>query len=187
MDEEIAKCKDEIETILFDNTVKKRYIENWENARIEQGFMVCDKNETEQLDIINKYKSEIEKEIRINSELVSYILENQKDIEEGIDNWTRRYETELEERQTEIQVLKDRREEQQKRYEEMLRTYDEHAQAITEYLALKERKRLEGIRNAKRLDASIRIQAWWRGLMVRLQLGPFNPKKKKKKGKGKKK
>lgn len=36
----------------------------------------------------------------------------------------------------------------------------------------------------RRLKAATRIQAWWRGVMVRRCLGPF--KKQKKKGKGKK-
>jgi hypothetical protein len=43
----------------------------------------------------------------------------------------------------------------------------------------------------KELAAAIRIQAWWRGQLVRHQLGPFKAKKssakKKKGGKGKKK
>lgn len=39
----------------------------------------------------------------------------------------------------------------------------------------------------RELSAAIRIQAWWRGMMVRHKLGPFKQKKSKGKGKGKKK
>lgn len=186
LEEAIGKCKDDMEIMLFDNALKTRYLKSWENARIEQRFMLCDQNEKEQINIINQYRSEIEKEIRINDEIVTYINENQKDIEEGIEHWMKRYDTELEERQTEIQAFKDRREEQQLRYKDTTKLYHEHAQAIEEWLDYKEKKRIEDERKARRLDASIRLQAWWRGLMVRLQLGPFNPKRKKGK-KGKKK
>jgi IQ domain-containing protein G len=37
------------------------------------------------------------------------------------------------------------------------------------------------------LAGAIRIQAWWRGVMVRRQLGPFKPKKKSAKSKKKEK
>lgn len=33
-------------------------------------------------------------------------------------------------------------------------------------------------------DSLWQMQAWWRGVMVRHELGPYNKKKKKKKGKG---
>lgn len=47
---------------------------------------------------------------------------------------------------------------------------------------MKEQKRLEQEELERKIRAAIRIQAWWRGVMVRKCLGPFR-KKKGKKGK----
>lgn len=182
----IAKCKDDIETMLFDNALKIRYVDQWENARIEQGLMICDKNENEQQEIIDQYKNEIEKEIRINIEIENYITENQKDIEESIENWMQRYDTELEEKVMQIQTLKDKKEEQEIKYKQMLLDYEVHGKEIAEFLIFKENKRIEEETEALRNAAATKIQAWWRGLMVRLKLGPFNPNPKKKKKKDKK-
>ena len=49
----------------------------------------------------------------------------------------------------------------------------------------KEKVRRKEEQEAIELKASIRLQSWWRGVMVRKGLGPFK-KGKKKKGKGKK-
>lgn len=52
--------------------------------------------------------------------------------------------------------------------------------------ANRERKRKEEERLEMLNKKATKIQAWWRGMMVRHKLGPFNPKKGKK-GKGKEK
>lgn len=190
--ETIAQYKDNIETTLFDNALQTRYVESWENARIEQAFLICDQNENELTDIISNYKNEIEKEIRINSEIETYIAENQKDMEEKIDYWMRKYETEMETKTIETQVLKDQREDQAKRYETMSVTYEKHKKEIEDWLDYKEKKRIKDEIFAEQTEAAIKIQAWWRGCMVRHQLGPYNPnpkrkRKKDQKGKDKKK
>lgn len=187
VNEIIAKCKDQMETFLFDNALKMRYLENWENARIEQGYMTCDKNEQELTDVINKYKNEIEKEIRINAEIQSYLAENQKDMEESIEGWMNRYESELEEKQIQIQTYKDKREDQKKRYDNMLVTYENHSKEIQDWLEYKEKKRVQDEIDKERNDAATKIQAWWRGMMYRHKLGPWNPNPPKKKRDKKKK
>lgn len=196
INERISKYRDEMESFLFDNALKLRYVENWENARIEQGYMLCDQQEEELTNKINKYKNEIEKEIRINAEIESYIAENQKDMEDAIESWTHRYETELEEKQTQIQMYKEKRDEQQKRYKAMLVDFDKHAKEMQDWIEYREKKRERDELEEKQNKAATKIQAWWRGEMFRHQLGPYNPnppepkkkkEKKKKPKKGKKK
>ena len=50
----------------------------------------------------------------------------------------------------------------------------------------KEKARRKAEQEAEELKAAIKVQAWFRGVMVRKGLGPFNKKKKKKGRKGKK-
>lgn len=54
---------------------------------------------------------------------------------------------------------------------------------MEEYLAYKEKCRLEAELIAFRIRMVTIIQAWWRGTMVRKGFGPFKRKKEKKKGK----
>ena len=60
--------------------------------------------------------------------------------------------------------------------------------------AAKEKAKADALRSVVELAAAVRVQAWWRGLMVRHKLGPFkgsggkkSAKKGKKGKKGKKK
>ncbi|KAK5647132.1 hypothetical protein RI129_005596 [Pyrocoelia pectoralis] len=84
-----------------------------------------------------------------------------------------RYDTEIEARDTEIQLLKEKREEQVIRIEELLEIYEQRLAEVNAYMAVKEKRRLAEEYKMKRLRACIRIQAWWRGEMVRKCLGPF--------------
>lgn len=56
--------------------MRVRYIDEWERARQEQNTLSCKKSEKELEDIIKKYRFEIEKEIRIHTEIETFISEN---------------------------------------------------------------------------------------------------------------
>lgn len=115
-----------------------------------------------------------------------------------------RYDREIEIRDTEIQVLKEKREEQFNRIRELselvndsntsnvqilifLFQYNQHKHEIKEYLKLKEIRHQEEERLRRNNLAATRLQAWWRGVMVRRCLGKFSKKKGGKKDKDKKK
>lgn len=63
--------------------------------------------------------------------------------------------------------------------------YAEYEQVVVEDRIEKEKIRRKVEQEAIELKAGIKLQAWWRGVMVRKGLGPYK-KGKKKKGKGKK-
>jgi hypothetical protein len=48
---------------------------------------------------------------------------------------------------------------------------------VNAYNEQKERERLEKLKQEKERKAAVRIQSWWRGMMVRHHLGPYRPKK----------
>lgn len=53
-----------------------RYMGEWEKSRSEQNLLSCKQKETALQTIIDNYKTESEKEIRINAEIEMYIIEN---------------------------------------------------------------------------------------------------------------
>lgn len=66
--------------------------------------------------------------------------------------------------------------------------YRRNQEFIDTYLAEKEALKREEEEKERARRSAIRIQAWWRGVMVRRKLGPYRPQEKKKKrpAKGKK-
>jgi len=67
--------------------------------------------------------------------------------------------------------------------QELTQKYHEYSKVVEEDRQEKERLRKEAEREKEENLACTRIQAWWKGIMVRKQLGPYKPKKKGKKGK----
>lgn len=87
---------------------------------MEQNYLITDQNEEDFIHKITMYRYEIEKENRVNAELVAYINENQKDMEAEIEMWMKRYDTELEEKAIQLTKTIEDRANQKQRYEQML-------------------------------------------------------------------
>lgn len=63
--------------------------------------------------------------------------------------------------------------------------YRRNQEFIDTYLAEKEALEKEKELQECMQKSAIKIQAWWRGVMVRRKLGPYRPMEKKKKRQGK--
>lgn len=186
INEEIGRLKDEIEELTSETKIKHKYIQGWENSRIEMNQINLLNQEEYYSNQIKSYTSEIEREERVHTEVELFLIETMKEYEEQILVWMEKYDQELEEKETDIQVLKEKREEQFIKLENLAKLYDKHKIEIEEYLVVREKRRQEQEKFEKMVQATLRIQSWWRGIMVRKCLGPYR-KKKPKKGKGNKK
>jgi len=96
-----------------------------------------------------------------------------------------KYDNDVEAKQAELDSLKSAKASDLTRLQELTQRYHEYGKVVQEDRDEKERLRKEAERELEEQKACVAIQAWWRGVMVRRQLGPYKPKKKGK-GKGKK-
>lgn len=134
------------------------------------------------------YEEKTENELIAINEIMAFYRAKCTKLEETIKSWQRRYEAERIQLDEQIKHTEETIEDVKSKYELIRSWYEKREQFIEEYYI--EQKQLEEIRKieAGQRAAAIRIQAWWRGTMVRKQLGPYRPKKKSKKPKaGKKK
>ena len=69
--------------------------------------------------------------------------------------------------------------------QDQTKKYEEYSKVVDSYRLEKEHKRLQEEQEKRELEATIKIQAWWKGTMQRNLLGPFRPKKGKKASKKK--
>lgn len=103
--------------------------------------------------------------------------------------WTEKYEQELLQLDMQINEIKDVMIALKLKFDEMNEKFSLRDVEIRDYL--EERQILEdaNILIERQHEAVVKIQAWWRGIMVRRNLGPYRRKKpkKSKKSKGKKK
>lgn len=183
----IFQLTTECEDLKTKHVMENQMVEKWEETRQEQ----CDaifKHELRELkkrQTLNSEKSDTE--MLVINELRSFYRMKCEKLENSIASWQRRYEAEKVFLDEQIQIGLDNIEDVRSKYILIREWYEERDAFIENYRL--EQKQLEARRKheARQYQAAIQIQAWWRGTMVRKQLGPYRPKKKSKKSKNEKK
>lgn len=167
--------------------MEENMIERWEAARQQQTTAVFNhelKKITQQRDDIEE-KTEIE--LVANNETMAFYRANCAKLKHEIDVWQFRLETEKKDLDERIAHTQANIEDVRSKYQLIQSWYDERSKFIDDYrreqAELEEQLRLEKEKTA----AAVRIEAWWRGTMVRRQIGPYRQKKKGKKPKTAKK
>lgn len=102
--------------------------------------------------------------------------------------WTEKYERELQQLDKQINETKDVMIALKLKFDIMNENYCAREEEVREYLEEKTIREHATNLAERQHEAAVKIQAWWRGVMVRRSLGPYRKKaKKSKKAKGKKK
>ena len=121
-------------------------------------------------------------ENRCNSEIESFLRTHHSLLEEKVEHWMEKYDNDVEAKQAELDALKVAKAADLARLQELTQRYHEYSRVVQDDKEEKERLRKEEERELEEFRACVAIQSWWRGVMVRKQLGPYKPKKKGKKG-----
>ena len=122
-------------------------------------------------------------EARCNIEIETFLRAHHTLLEEKVEYWMEKYDNDVEAKQTELDNLKTAKANDLARLQELTQKYHEYDKVVQEDKVEKERLRKEAERQLEEQKACTKIQSWWRGIMVRKQLGPYKVKKKGKKGK----
>lgn len=187
LDDEIFRLTTECEDFKKKHALENRMVKRWEETRQEQCEAIFEHElrELEMRKMMNEVKTD--GELLAINELRSFYRMKCEKLEGSIASWERRYETEKSFLDEQIQIALDNIEDVGSKYT-LIRGWHEERDAFIENYRLQQRQ-LEARRKheARQCQAAIQIQAWWRGMMVRKQLGPYRPKKKSKKSKSDKK
>lgn len=186
--EMIAHLKDQLQEMKAKTNMEGKYIKKCAEVSVAQTQKKCSLSEKEMKDEIEKYRHDIDEEIRCNLEIESFLKTHQAELEKKVDLWMEKYEKDVEAKQHELDVLKASKAKDLEKLQELTKLYREYEQVVVEDRIEKEKARRKQEQEAIELKASIKVQSWWRGVMVRKGFGPYGKKKKGKKGKkGKKK
>jgi IQ domain-containing protein G len=105
--------------------------------------------------------------------------------------WEEKYENEVQQLDERISETKDIMIALKLKFDDLVDQYNTREFEVQDYLEEKKIKDDEIMETEKRYQAVVKIQSWWKGIMVRRGLGPYRRKKTKakagKKSKGKKK
>ncbi|KAL0850124.1 hypothetical protein ABMA28_012005 [Loxostege sticticalis] len=164
-DQKIAVVRDRIKNEQQNANARLCYVEKWLFARAESLDM--------QLEAPRAPAPRTDHERRVHDELVKAYELQIKEREDLLEYWRQRYvddtakmDERLAKKREELKVALARRQELQK-------LYDLHAGEMRAWLTFKSERAARLAREERRATAAKRLQAWWRGVMVRRALGSF--------------
>lgn len=168
-------------------------MQRWEESRHEQARVILNNKEKQLTEMFDEARYKRTTELELMKEIEGFITTRIDSLNQQIDYWINKHETEVEQLDSEIQFCKSRIFEIKNKSEELQVMYNARQIEIDQYMI--ERAKKQAVKNFAQLQehSAIKIQAWWRGTMVRRGLGPYKrrgkkPKKPKKAApKGKKK
>lgn len=186
-DEKLIDLQNQLKDCELENAMRCRLVLKWEATRHEQAQTLYDRERDMLLQEIQSVQRKSNEEERIMSEMEVFCKHQMDKLEGMTQHWIERYNKELVELDENLRLARIQIESLQMCIRDMQDSFNGRQEEIDEYL---EQKRLEDEARQleqKKWDSAVRIQAWWRGTMVRNCLGPYRKKKKGKKGKAAKK
>ncbi|XP_075209843.1 dynein regulatory complex protein 9-like [Lycorma delicatula] len=181
-DIEISSLKDELEDVNFRQEVELKYIDKWENSRMNQSLTLAEMEERRLKGKLEMLVNQSDNDERVHAEIAHYLDSATVKLEEEAETWRENYKKTMAFYKKELIITKEKRELQLQKLKALTDKFYDHRQKIKEYIEeKKERERVQAMEEHLNKMAT-KIQAWWRGVMVRRHLGPY-----KKKGKVKEK
>jgi len=176
----IAHLKDQLQEMKAKSNMEGKYVKKRAELVVAMSARKCQVSEggiTSELDNIDCLS---EKETRVNSETELYLNKQYELLEEKLEFWMNKYETDTKQKQHELDTLKANRTRDLEKTEELLLLFDEYEKFIVHDRIDKERANRKARTEQDELDGAILLQCWWRTKLVERNWGPFKLSRKKK-------
>ncbi|XP_032120126.1 dynein regulatory complex protein 9 [Sapajus apella] len=188
--EYIANLKDQLQEMKAKTNLENRYMKINTELQIAQTQKKCNRTEELLLEEIEKLRMKTEEETRVHMEIEMFLRKEQQKLEERLEFWMEKYDKDTEMKQSELNALKAAKASDLAHLQDLAKTIREYEQVIIEDRIEKEKSRKKAEQDLLELKSVIKIQAWWRGTMIRKEIGGFRMPKDKvdskdSKGKGK--
>ncbi|XP_052756555.1 dynein regulatory complex protein 9-like [Galleria mellonella] len=176
----IERLKSLVEDAALNAEVRKRYVENWQNARTEQHHQTIRDKEFGSSETIEYYKQKTDHEQRVHTEVELLMNITVNETLQKVESWMNKYDKDMEAIDLRIQIMKNNHKNAYEKRIQLEETLEEHVKLMKNWIHFKEDREKARLYREKMDNAAVTVQAWWRGLLVRNQLGPYKPLPKKK-------
>ncbi|KAF6119181.1 IQ motif containing G [Phyllostomus discolor] len=182
--EYIAHLKDQLQELKAKTNMENHYMKRNAEVQISQTQKKCNKTEELLLEEIEKLRLKTEEENQIHMAIEIFLRKEQQKLEEKLEFWMEKFDKDTEMKQNELNALKSAKASDLAHLQDLARMIREYEQVIIEDRMEKEKNRKNVEQALLELKSIIKLQAWWRGTIVRNEIGSFSmPKKDKDDGK----
>ncbi|XP_023302213.2 dynein regulatory complex protein 9-like [Lucilia cuprina] len=183
----IEVLRDQLNNIKRINHLEVRLVEKWENNRLTQATILGEKKERLLMKEILELNRRMAGEQRLIYEIESFRNHEISELKDKISEWEHKFQEEKSKIITKNLTLTQNIADIVKSHEKHREITEQRQIFVAEYLQQKAEEQRLYEQQRYRIECAVRIQAWWRGVMVRKGLGPYRKKSKKgKKSKSKK-
>uniref|UniRef100_A0A8C8S0X5 IQ motif containing G n=1 Tax=Pelusios castaneus TaxID=367368 RepID=A0A8C8S0X5_9SAUR len=187
--EMIAYLKDQLQEMKAKTDMESRYVKKDTELKVYQTQKKCSNAEKDLFNEIEKLRIKTDEEVRVHVEIENFLRQQQMKLEEKLEYWMEKYEKDTESKQQELNTLKASKANDLAALQELAKQCRLFEQVIIEDRVEKEAARRKVEQDALELKSVQKLQAWWRGTMVRRNIGPYKiikkPKEDEPKGKEK--
>ncbi|XP_059543557.1 dynein regulatory complex protein 9 isoform X3 [Myotis daubentonii] len=185
--EYIAHLKDQLQELKAKTNMENRFMKRNTELQISQTQKKCNRTEELLLEEIEKLRLRTEEENQIHMEIEIFLRREQQKLEEKLEFWMEKYDKDTEMKQNELNALKSAKASDLTRLQDLARLIREYEHVIIEDRIEKEKNKKQIEQSLLELKSIIKLQAWWRGIIVRNEIGGFRmPRKDKDDGKSSK-
>ncbi|XP_064095668.1 dynein regulatory complex protein 9-like [Macrobrachium nipponense] len=180
-DEEIAELRADIEKLTDTNPKRENYENKIAKARVENLQFRVEQEEERICKQIARVGREIPQEIRVHDALTAFLKECCAKLEAKSAEWDETFQVDTDAKKEEVSAWKAEVQSKKKELEDLEKKYQEYWVVVSVYEAEQEVERLKREEAEREFKAAAKIQAWWRGYMVRKGMSSGLRKKKKSK------
>ncbi|XP_046891345.1 dynein regulatory complex protein 9 [Hypomesus transpacificus] len=185
-EEMTAHLKDQLQEVKAKTGLERKYVKSSADLLVYQGQKLNAHSEKQLSDEIRLLHDQLEEERRVHMEMENFLKEHQTCLGEKLEVWMERYERDMEDKQHELNTLRNNKANNLAHLQELAKRYRDSEQVVIDDRMEKENLRSQLEKEQLEREATTKIQSWWRGTMVRRGLGPYKKGKKPKSKEGKK-
>ncbi|XP_009466777.1 PREDICTED: IQ domain-containing protein G [Nipponia nippon] len=172
-DEMIAYLKDELQEMKAKTNMESCYMKKSTDLQVHQTQKKCSNAENVLDKEIQKLRSKTDEEIRVHMEIENFLRQHHKTVEEKLEYWVDKYESDTDAKDEELDALKASKANNLEMLQRLAEECHMFEETIISDRAEKEARRRQLEQDALELKSILKLQAWWRGTMVRRNLGPY--------------
>ncbi|XP_010287427.1 PREDICTED: IQ domain-containing protein G [Phaethon lepturus] len=172
-DNTIAFLKDELQEMKAKTNMESCYMKKSTDLQVRQTQKKCSNAENVLDKEIQKLRSKTDEEIRVHVEIENFLRQYHKMVEEKLEHWVDKYENDTDAKDEELDALKASKANNLEMLQRLARECQTFEETIISDRAEKEANRRQLEQDALELKSILKLQAWWRGTMVRRNLGPY--------------
>ncbi|XP_021040911.1 dynein regulatory complex protein 9 isoform X2 [Mus caroli] len=176
--EYIAHLRDQLQEMKAKTNLENLYMKRNAELQISQTQKKCNRAEELLLEEIEKLRMKTEEENRIHTEIEMFLKKQQQKLEEKLEFWMEKFDKDTEAKQNELNALKAAKASDLAHLQDLAKMIREYEQVIIEDRIEKEKTRKKLEQDDLELRSIVKLQAWWRGSVVRKEIGNFKMPKK---------